>query len=321
MEKLVVIGPYTDSMKKALARHLPDGIQMEYITSYEEYEKLSDADYLILRTLRLDQQHVEGLAKARLIQRWGAGYDTVDLEAAGKKNIPVAVAAGVNARSVAELTLVFMLALRRNLIPQAEAFRRGENRRTELAASSRCICGETVGILGMGSIGRLVAELTKALGAHVLYYDVMRMEEEKEKELGYRYGSLDEVLSEADIVTLHLPLLESTKGLIGKEALNRMKEGAVLINAARQELVQEEELAQALKEGRLSGAGLDEIAEPFAQSPFVGLDNVICTPHIGGSTVDIDDAMAQVCMEHIETIRAGKKLAPPSLVNGSSLTL
>lgn len=319
MEKIMVIGPYTQQMVRSLEKYLPQGTEMVFIKDDSGYDALDDADYIILRTYRLEGTQIARLGKVKLIQRWGAGFDTVDIQAAGKQGIPVAVCAGVNAQSVAELSVLMMLAVCRNLLPQAAAFASGEDRRTSLASQSRCIAGKTVGILGMGNIGRRVAGIVRGFGADVIYYDVMPMDSEKEAALGCRYGSMDEVLSESDIVSLHLPLLEETKGILDRNAIAKMKTGAVLINAARQELVVEADLAEALRSGKLLGAGLDEIGEPVAQSPFAGMENVICTPHIGGSTVDINDTMARQCMEHIDAVRGGKALTPPSLVNGKYL--
>lgn len=319
MEKLVVIGPYTRQMKESLEKYLPAGVEMQYITEYSQYGVLKDADYIILRTLRLEQPQIQQLNRARLIQRWGAGYDTVDIEAAGRKEIQVAVGAGVNAQSVAEMAVLLMLAVYRCLPAQAEAYAAGLDRRTELIARARCIEGKTVGILGMGNIGRKTARLLQGFGAEILYYDVYPLDAARQKELGCRYAALDEVLAQSDIISLHLPLLDSTRHIMDKTAISKMKTGAILINTARQELVEEESLAQALKSGKLLGAGLDEIGEPFADSPFAAMENVICTPHIGGSTVDINDVMARICMEHLETVRQGKRIAPPSLVNGKYL--
>lgn len=319
MEKLAIIGPYTQMMVDSLRKYLPEGLEARFIRGYEEYGALEDADYIILRTLRIEKEHIATMKRAKLIQRWGAGFDTVDIQAAGEKGIPVAVCAGVNAQSVAELSVLMMLAVYRNLPAQMAAFVAGEDRRTELASTSRCLEGKIVGILGMGNIGRRVAGIVRAFGAQVVYYDVCRMPEEREADLGCRYGSVDEVLAGADIVSLHLPLLEGTRGFIRADTIAKMKNGAVLINAARQELVVEADLADALRSGKLMGAGLDEIAEPVAQSPFHGMPQVICTPHIGGSTVDINDTMARSCMEHICSVRSGEALRAPVLVNGKYL--
>lgn len=315
MEKLVAVGPYSPAMRRSIEKYLPEGIALSYITQKSQYGELCDADYILLRTLRLERADIRTLQKARLIQRWGAGYDSVDIHAAGELGIQVAVGAGVNAQSVAELTVLLMLAVCRNLIAQVDAFADGKDCRVAYAANSCCIHGKTVGIFGMGSIGKKVAAIVRGFGAQVIYYDVYRMSDEQEEALGCRFADEDEVLRTADIVSLHLPLLESTAGYLNAERIAKMKPGAVLVNAARQELVNEQALAQALLDGKLLGAGLDEIAQPYAQSPFAGMQNVICTPHIGGSTVDINDAMAKICMEHVLSVQHGELLTRPGLVN------
>lgn len=320
MEKLVAVGPYTPAMRKSIETWLPQGICLEYITAREQYAALEDAEYILLRTLRLDEPEIRTLKKAKLIQRWGAGFDTVDVDAAGRQGIQVAVGAGVNAQSVAELTVLLMLAVCRNLVNQVSAFSAGEDRRVAYAAQSMCLQGKTVGIFGMGNIGRKVAAIVKAFGAQVRYYDVNPLDAGQEEALGCRFGAVEEVLSGADIISLHLPLLPSTRHFLDAEAIRRMKRGAVVINAARQELIDEDALAVALREGYLAGAGLDEISGPYCQSPLAGLDNVICTPHIGGSTVDINDTMARICMDHVRAVSQGQVLTPPSLVNATYFT-
>lgn len=319
MEVLAAIGPYTEQMRAEIESRLPAGIEIKYIEDYAQYELLQDADYILLRTLRLTKEHIQTLRRTKLIQRWGAGYDTVDIRTAGEQGIPVAAAVGVNAQSVAELSVAFMLALYRRLFAQSEAYAGGEDRRVELSKNAYCIAGKTVGILGMGNIGRKVAGIVRAFGAEVVYYDALRMEPEKERTLGVRYAPLDEIWGQADILSLHLPALEETKGIVCVQTLCKMKRGAILINAARQELVAEKDLAEALRSGHLLGAGLDELAEPFPQSPLYGLDNVLCTPHIGGSTADIAAAMAERCMGNIALVQSGKKLSPPALVNAAFL--
>ncbi len=319
MEKLVVIGPYTPPMKASIEKYLPQGIDLRYITSYEEYGALEDADYILLRTLRMDEVHIAPLKKAKLIQRWGAGYDTIDLEAAAKKGIQVAVAPGVNAQSVAEHTILLALAACRNLIPQARAFAAGEDKRSALSAGALCINGKTVGILGMGNIGRRVAGMAKAFGADIVYYDLFRMKPEQEQAMGVTYAGIDDVLAQAQILCLHLPLVESTRHFVCAENIAKMRDGVVLINTARGELVDEQALADALRSGKIAAAGLDELNEAVADSPFANMDNVICTPHIGGSTIDLNDTMAKICMENLMTTARGERIEVPRLVNGKYL--
>ena len=319
MEILAAVGPYTDAMRAAIEKSLPDGIAVRYIGGYDQYNLLKDVEYILLRTLSLTREHMQGLERAKLIQRWGAGYDTVDIQAAGERGIQVAVAAGVNAQSVAELAVALLLSLYRKLPAQVSAFAKGEDCRMTYAKDAHCIAGKTVGIIGMGNIGRTVSRIMQAFGASVVYYDVVRMGVEQEKNQNVTYLPLEEIWGRSDILSLHLPALDETKGIICQETLDKMKDGAVLINTARQELVVEKDLAVALRSGRLYGAALDGLAEPFSESQFVGLDNILCTPHIGGSTADVNVSMAEKCMENIASVQQGSRLLPPSLVNAAFL--
>jgi len=317
MEKVLVIGPFNEGMKSALADAFPPEFALEYITGREDYGKLADADYCILRTLTLTAQDIAGMGRMKLIQRWGAGYDTVDIQAAAEKRIPVAVCCGINSTPVAELTLALMLAVYRNVVPLTNALQSGAWERESYAKRAHTLSGKTVGVVGIGNIGRKVAALAQAFGARVLYYDAFRLSPEQEDARSVVFCPLEELWGQCDVITLHVPLLDSTVRMVNAETLSRMKDGAVLINTARQELVDLEALAGALRSGKLSGAGLDALEEEtMASRPFAGLNNVVLTPHLGGNTADDAAAMAQRCAEQIMAVSRGEALCAPHLVNG-----
>jgi phosphoglycerate dehydrogenase-like enzyme len=179
------------------------------------------------------------------------------------------------------------------------------------------IKGKTVGLIGCGAIGRQVAEKVRAFGAQVVYYDVFRLPETTEQKLGLTFRELDEVLASADIISLHLPLLDSTRGMIGRREIALMKPSALLINTARGEIINTVALAEALAGKRIAGAGLDVFdPEPLeADSPLRALDNVVLTPHVGGNTADISMDMVDICLENIFAVRDGRPLSPKVLVN------
>lgn len=322
MEKIVVVGPFNPSMRKALAEAIPqDAFEMEYIGSTEEYGKLEEADYVILRTLSIDARQMRLLKKAKLIQRWGAGYDTVDIEAAGRQGIQVAITAGMNATPVSEMALALMLAVYRNLVPMTEGIMAGRWEREEYSKRSYTLDGKTVGIYGCGNIGRKVARLCQAFGAKVIYYDPFRMKPEMEAEMHMTYVTPDALWRDADILSLHAPLTEETRGIISAQVLGQMKDGAVLINTAREELVDHAAVADALRSGKLLGAGFDAIEAHFAEeNPFAGLRNIVLSGHLGGNTVDNAVHMAKRIAEQIEAVSRGERLAPPHLVNGQFLS-
>lgn len=320
MEKVCVVGPFNPVMRQALQEVFPPSFELEYISSYEEYDRLKTADYVIIRTLEIKGEHFEKLERCKLIQRWGAGFDSVDILEAGEKGIPVAVTAGINAVPVSEMALAMMLAVYRNLVPMTGGIMEGKWEREEFSKRSYTINGKTVGIFGIGNIGRKVAVLCRAFGAEVIYYDPYRLPPEREAELGVIYCSAEILWRTADIVTLHSPLTEETRGMANEKTLGVMKPGAVLINTARSELVDLEALAAALREGHLLGAGLDAVEEGITgENPLRGLSNVVLTAHLGGNTVDNSVHMARRCAEHIQTVSGGGQLLPPHLVNGQFL--
>ena len=246
--------------------------------------------------------------------------DPRDIAAAGKRGIPVAVTAGMNATPVSEMALALMLAVYRNVVPMTLDAMDGTWSRESYAKRSYTVSGKTVGIYGIGNIGRKVAALVKAFSAEVIYYDPFRLPENQEAELGVTFVDPDTLLRKSDILSLHAPLTEQTRNFICAETLAKMKDGAVLINTAREELVDYAAAAQALRSGKLLGAGFDAIEEDLVRSnPFVGLKNVVLTQHLGGNTTDNAVQMARRIAQQITAVRDGKKLEKPHLVNGDYL--
>lgn len=321
MEKIVVIGPFNPVMQDALRDvFLPERFELEFVDEDVECEAVRCADYIILRTLSLGSERIKYLDRAKLIQRWGAGFDTVDIKAAGKRGIQVAVTAGMNAVPVAEMSLALALAVCRNLVPLTNDIMNGRWSREKYSRRSYTIAGKTVGILGSGNIGRKVAALFNAFEANIIYYDPYRLPAEQEEQLGLRFVSQEQLWTNSDILTLHVPLTEETRSIINAEVLGQMKQQSVLINTAREELVDYEAVAAALKSGKLLGAGFDAIEEGFLENnPFIGMDNVVLTSHLGGNTVDNAVHMAERCAEQIMTVSDGVRLSPPHLVNGRYL--
>lgn len=224
----------------------------------------------------------------RLFQLLSAGYDWLDLEAFRRAGIVLANNDGSNAVSTAEHTVMLMLALLKQLTSHHEATARGEWLGMERTLQLRELRGRVVGLVGLGHIGLHVARLTSAFGAQVLYTRRQRASIEEEQAVNARYRGFEDLLSESDIVSLHLPLGPQTRGLIDAQALARMRPGSWLVNTARGGLVDEVALVDALRREHLAGAALDVFPEePLrAGSPLPGLPGVILTPHIGGVTRD-----------------------------------
>lgn len=321
MEKVFVVGPFNGFMRSALEHALPaDAYKLEYLEDTCEYGQLKDADYVILRTLPIDAEQMANLKKARLIQRWGAGFDTVAIQEAGRRGIQVAVTSGMNATPVAEMVLALNLAIYRNLVPLTNGIIAGKWEREEYSKRSYTIWGKTVGIYGCGSIGKKVAHLYRAFGAEVIYYDPFRLTAQQEQSLEINYVQPEDLWKMSDIITLHAPLTQQTRQVISRDTLYKMKRNALLINTAREEMIDYSAVAEALRTGGLLGAGFDAIEEGFVQSnPFAGMSNVVLSAHLGGNTVDNAVHMAARCAEQILAVSNGQRLAAPHLVNGQYL--
>jgi len=282
-----------ERMKSIVARDKPDVI-------------ISGAEPISAEVLTAS----EGL---RLIMKHGVGVDNIDLDAATALGIAVANAPGTNTEAVADFTIAFMLALLRHIVPAAESTRAGGWDRY----LGRELGHQTVGVVGTGRIGRAVIRRLSGFGSPILAYDVYQ-DASLVKDFGIRYVKLEELLSQADIVTLHVPLLPETRKLIGREELARMKETAILINIARGELVDESALAEALIERRIAGAGVDVFAtEPPKESPLLSLGNVLATPHIAAYTTEAMECMDRMCAETIIEVFAGR--CPKNILNPAVL--
>lgn len=256
----------------------PIVVDISQVTDEEFGELLRDADGLIVGRRPVTAEIIASASRLKVISMHGVGVDHIDLEAAKPQGVAVANCPDANFNSVADLTLGLMLAVARQIPQASQAVQRGEWGRF----SGVEIWEKTLGLVGLGRIGCGVARRAAGFRMSVLVYDpylaVSRVEE-----VGGRAVSLDELLAEADFVSLHAPLNEETLHMMNREALRRMKPTAYLINTSRGELVDEEALYEALTQGVIAGAALDVFTkEPPSDSPLLGLPNVVATPHIGG---------------------------------------
>jgi D-3-phosphoglycerate dehydrogenase len=268
---------------------------------------LGEFDAIVIRSATtLDAPLIERAERLKVIGRAGVGIDNVDVDAATRRGIVVANAPESTAVSAAEHAVALMLALSRN-IPQAHAaLRDGKWERGRFAGVE--LAGKTLGVLGLGRIGREVARRALALGMRVLAYDPF-VALERFRELGVEPAALDEIYAAADIITLHLPLTEETRGLIGSDALARMRDGVRIVNAARGELVDEIALVEALRSGKVAGAALDVFAaEPYS-GPLLEFEQVVVTPHLAGSTTEAQDRAGLMIAEQVVAALEGGLVA------------
>jgi phosphoglycerate dehydrogenase-like enzyme len=294
------------------------------ITEQETCEAIRDATVILVNPGSPDitRRVIEAAENLRLIQSMVVGYDNVDVQAASEMGIPVANNPGWNAISVAEHTVMLILMTLKKVLYM---IRRNE----EQGWSMRDLVknfdsfgefkGRTIGIIGLGAIGKEVSRLANAFGARVIYYKRNRLSIEKEEELHVDYTSFDDLLSKSDIVSLHVPLYDETLGLIGEDEIALMKEGAILINTSRPGVIDEHAVAKALQEGRLSGAGLDGVNTRvvdgvfFNDSPLSEGDTVVITPHIAGPTREAKKRGVKQWVENVCRFLNGEE--PHYLVN------
>jgi D-3-phosphoglycerate dehydrogenase / 2-oxoglutarate reductase len=249
--------------------------------------ELADADALIVRSAtRVTAELLDKAPKLRAVGRAGVGVDNIDLPEATKRGVLVMSTPGGNAVSVAEHTFALMLALARQVPKVDAALREG---RWEKSSSGTELRGKILGLIGLGRIGGEVARRAEAFDMKVIAYDPY-ISEGAAKELQVELVSLEKLLVESDFVSMHTALSPATQKMINAKSIEKMKKSARIVNAARGELIDELALAEALKSGRLAGAALDVfVEEPPKNSPLVGLPNVICTPHIAGSTAEAQE--------------------------------
>ncbi len=247
--------------------------------------EIRDVEGLIVRSkTRVTQEVIEAASQLRVIGRAGAGVDNIDLEAATHKGVVVMNTPGGNSISVAEHAFALLLALARKIPFADPSLRSGVWNKKAFIGQE--LHNKTLGLVGLGKIGSLIAQRAPSFNLKVLAYDPF-VSEDYTRDLGVELRTLEEVLSEADFVSLHAPLNEKTKGMICKDTLKLMKKGALLINAARGDLVVEEDLADALEKGHLGGAALDVFEnEPNVHPRLLASSHTVLTPHIAASTVE-----------------------------------
>ncbi|WP_273888653.1 phosphoglycerate dehydrogenase [Rubrobacter naiadicus] len=276
------------------------------LSPQELLEKIGAYDGLIVRSAtKVTAEVIEAAGNLKAIGRAGIGVDNIDVEAATKRGILVANAPESNTVAAAEHTLGMMLAVARR-IPAADAsLRRGEWNRGAFKGVE--VARKTLGLIGLGHVGSIVARGALGMGMEVLAYDPY-VSEERMRDMGVgRAESVEEVLEKADFVSLHVPRTPQTTGMIDAEALGRMKRSAYLINVARGGIVDEQALYQALKEGRIAGAALDVFAEePPVGSPLLELPNTVLTPHLGASTAEAQDRAGLTAAEQVAAALKGE---------------
>ncbi len=271
-------------------------------------DEMKEADAFIVRIGKCDKNVIENSPTLRVIGRTGVGYDSVDVEAATRAGIPVVITPGANNRSVAEHAVGMMFALAKNFVEAHNELKNG-NWKIRDANKAFELQGKKVGFIGLGAIGRETQALCKAIGMETAGYDPY-ISREYVEEMGCEYyEDYRELLKVCDFISIHVPLAEATKGMIGVKELSLMKKTALLINCSRGGIVDEKALAEALNTGRIAGAGTDVFAEepPTTDHPLLHAKNLVYSPHSAAQTKEAVIRMADMCIRGCLAVLNGEK--------------
>lgn len=279
-------------------------VDLDYAPPKERIKKLvSDVDIYIVGVDEVNREIMDAAPNLKLIIKHGAGYNNIDLDYAAERGISVTFARGANSESVAELAIGLMFAVSR-CIPQCDLLIRERRWTMKMGCE---LFGKTLGLVGYGNIGSRVARIAKSMDMKVLAFDPF-MPNERLKEQNVEPASIEEVFEQSDFISLHAPATEENYNLVNAALLSRMKSSAYLINTARGELIDEEALADVLRNGRIGGAALDVFKTEPPSGALVGIDNVVYTAHIGACTVDSAKNLALASYENVKRFINGQPL-------------
>jgi phosphoglycerate dehydrogenase-like enzyme len=312
MAKKILFAPTQPPVIVDMARSMtPAGFELVMADpgTPEFIQVAGDAEYYLGLARRMGGEFFRSAPNLKLVQLLSAGYDHVDVEAARKAKVPVCNNGGANALAVAEHTIMLILAVLKRVVQFHNSVAAGKWRVGNPADVRVYEMGNrTLGIVGLGNIGKKVARRARAFETKVQYYDIRRLTEAEEDALGVRFVLFDELLRTSDIVSLHVPLDDSTRNLIDARALGLMKRDAIIVNTCRGPVIDENALYDALKNNRIAGAGLDVMTEepPKENHPLFTLPNVTLTPHSAGPTWENWIARFRNGFDNIQRVEAGR---------------
>lgn len=289
-----------------------DGVADVYVADNQDpnnyLDEMKDADALIVRIAKCDGHAIENSPNLKVIGRTGVGYDSVDVKTATAHGIPVVITPGANNRSVAEHAVAMMFALSKNLVEAQQEMCKG-NWEIRGAKKAFELEGKTIGILGLGAIGRETAKICEGCGMKVAAYDPFLSKEQVEGYGAVYYENYEDLLKVSDVVSIHVPLTDETKNMISKKQLTEMKKTALIINCSRGGIINETDLVEALKAGEIAGAGTDVFCSepPKTDNPLLNCPNLIVSPHSAAQTREAVIKMAQMCVKGCLAVAEGKK--------------
>ena len=291
------------------------------LTKQEIIKGVKGKDALLcLLTDNIDEEIIASNPNLKVIANYAVGYNNIDVSVATKYSIPVTNTPGVLTDTTADLTFSLLMCAARRLVESDNFMRAGKYKGWgPMLMLGHEITGKTIGIIGLGRIGSAVAKrAVNGFNMKVIYYEHDGPKPEVEKALGVKYADFDELLKQADFITLHVPLNDQTKHMVSTKEFGLMKSTAILINTSRGQVINEKALVEALKKGKIAGAALDVYEEEPAMAPGLNeLDNALIVPHIGSATIETRTKMATMAAENV--IAAVQCKVPPNLVNRVSL--
>ncbi len=307
---VVYLEPVPEDVEAIVRECLPSDLFLRVLKAGEKPEDVvADADFLLVATTKVTEGVLAKATKLKHIQHQGVGYNNIDLVASKAKGISIGLTPEGTSIPVAEHVFLQILSLYRKLFEARQSLRDGKWLQWELRPYSYDLVGKTVGIVGLGRIGRELAVRLRAFGCEVFYTDAQRISEVDELDLGVVFTELDDLLQRSDIVSLHVPLLPETRNLIDQRELELMKPNAILINAARGGLINEAALVTALNAGQIAGAGLDvfEQEPPPKDHPLLFMDNVVAVPHIAAGTRDAYATKMRAAFANMLRVKRGER--------------
>ena len=321
--EVLYLDKMSSEMEQILIKMCPDNIEMKFLQPSSHLGtkgSIEEAEYVLVTNYIVSKDIIDKTKSLKMIQRTGVGVDNVDTAYAREKSIPVSITLGTNASSVAELVIGMILSLYRRIHILNNRAKEGYWDTWTFRHESYEILGKIIGIIGVGAIGiELIKRLKGFLPDQIIYNDLNRLSEEEETALGVSYKSLDYLLESCDVISLHVPWLESTRGLIGRNQIAKMKSNAILINTARGPIVDQDALVEAVKNGKIGGAGLDVFdPEPFTKDcDVMKHENIITTSHVGAATLDNYERVFDFCFQNITRLENGEN--PENVINEVSL--
>ncbi|TVR37390.1 MAG: hydroxyacid dehydrogenase [Cryomorphaceae bacterium] len=315
MPQILLTNAYSPEVLKVVEALVPGGFTFTALpeaTPQALMHAAPQADYFLASgRLRITADVIAAAPLLRMVQRTGVGTDGLDADALRNRQIPVYVNRGINARSVAEHTVLLVLSLLRQLIPVHTQTQNATWLKNETGLRCHSLQGKQIGLVGLGNIGTHVARMLAPFDVQRVYYKPQPLPAGAETELGVRYADWETLLATSDVICLLCPLNESTRALINRDTLARMKRGVFLVNTARGPLVNEAHLAEALHSGQVAGAALDVFEkEPLSpDADILKAPNTVLTPHVGGLTIETFTHMMSSALNNIRLFHHGQTQA------------